>query len=215
MAKVCSEDGYDCKVQKSFLVQLHVPGKFRQCSLFCLICPQTLHRPCNLLSHKIWQDGQIHQWNYIHPLEHTFCENIRITPFFQQTDLWFCLTCVTKSPLLIFRDLAKYLMALHVSHSEIFHMHWYYVGIGHKRKHVKWNNYPQGNIISFFSSNSSPISISSSGSSGLEYVSCTWDSFSKGHNYLKHSKFTDNPQLISKLPKRSVTGQTTLTKPCQ
>jgi hypothetical protein len=105
-------------------------------------------------------------------------------------------------------------LAFHASHSKLFYTHWYYVGIDCKRKHVRWNNYPQGNIISFFSSNSSPISISSFSPSGFEYVGRTWDSFSKGVNYLKHSKFTDNPPMISKLSK-DVTGKTTLMKPCQ
>jgi hypothetical protein len=36
-----------------------------------------------------------------------FCEDIHITPFFQQADLSFCLTYVTKSPLLIFKDFGQ------------------------------------------------------------------------------------------------------------
>jgi hypothetical protein len=174
-------------------------GKFCQCSPFCLICPQTLNRPCNLLSHKIWQDCQIHQWNYLHPLEHTFLwERTHHTVFPANRLLVPSNVCHEVPTFWFSKILAKYLMAFHASHSELFHMHWYYVGIDRTRKHVRWNNYPQGNIISFFSSNSSPISISSSGPSGFEYVGRTWDYFSKGLNYLKHSKFTDNPPLISK-----------------
>lgn len=117
------------------------------------------------------------------------------------------------SPFWFAKILPKYLIAFHASNGELFHMHWYYVGIDRERKQVRWNNYPWGNIISFFSSNSSSINIALSGPSGFEYVGCTWDSFSMCLNYLKHMKLTDNPPLISKLSKRSVTGKTTLMNP--